>query len=184
VIGFDTGPGNLLMDAWTQRHLGKPYDHNGAWAASGRPNEAVLQRLLGHEFFSRPPPRSTGREMFNLDWIDGHLSPGLRAEDVQSTLLALTAETIARSVRAYCIGAEQIYLCGGGAHNAALRAHLASLLPGLSLGTTDELGIGSDWVEACAFAWLARQTLARQPANLPAVTGARGSRILGAVHFA
>jgi anhydro-N-acetylmuramic acid kinase len=184
VGGFDTGPGNLLMDAWVQRHLGKPYDESGAWAASGKPIGPLLDQLLAHEFFSRRPPKSTGRDIFNLDWIESQLSAGHRPEDVQATLAALTAETIAGGIRLHCTGVQRIWLCGGGAHNTTLLGRLADLLPGQSVGTTDDLGIGVDWVEACAFAWLARQTLAGQPGNLPAVTGARGPRILGAIHHA
>ena len=182
VHGFDTGPGNALMDAWVQRHLGRSFDKDGAWAQSGRADEKLLDALLTHEFFSRKPPKSTGRETFHLPWVEQHLSGREKPEDVQATLLALTANSIARSVRSYCAGTSEVYLCGGGARNGALIAALKALLPGVLIARTDELGIGADWVEACAFAWLAHQALQRQPGNLPAVTGASGLRILGAIY--
>jgi anhydro-N-acetylmuramic acid kinase len=182
VRGFDTGPGNALMDAWIQRHLGKPFDKDGAWAQSGRPDGKLLNTLLAHEFFSRKPPKSTGRETFHLPWVERCLSGRERPEDVQATLLGLTATTIASSVRSYCVGTTEVYLCGGGAQNGALNALLKAMLPGVLISRTDELGVGADWVEACAFAWLARQTLRRRPGNLPAVTGASGLRVLGAIY--
>jgi len=182
VRGFDTGPGNALMDAWILRHLGKPYDKDGAWAQSGCPDDKLLDTLLAHEFFSREPPKSTGRETFHLPWVEQYLSGRERPEDVQATLLALTATSIGRSVRSYCAGTREVYLCGGGAQNGALIALLKAMLQGVSIARTDELGVGADWVEACAFAWLAHQALQRRPGNLPAVTGARGLRILGAIY--
>jgi anhydro-N-acetylmuramic acid kinase len=182
VRGFDTGPGNALMDAWIQRHLGKPFDKDGAWAQSGRPDEKLLNTLLAHDFFPRKPPKSTGRETFHLPWMEQYLTGRERPEDVQATLLALTATSIARSIRSYCAGATEVYLCGGGAQSGALIAVLKAMLPGVIIARTDALGIGADWVEACAFAWLAHQALRRQPGNLPAVTGARGLRILGAIY--
>lgn len=182
VRGFDTGPGNALMDAWIQRHLGKPFDKDGAWAQSGRPDDKLLNMLLAQEFFSRRPPKSTGRDIFDLAWVEKYLTGRERPEDVQATLLALTATSIARSVRSYCAGATEVYLCGGGAQSGALIAVLKVMLPGLLIARTEELGIGADWVEACAFAWLAHQALQRRPGNLPAVTGARGLRILGAIY--
>lgn len=182
VRGFDTGPGNALMDAWIQQHLGKPFDKDGAWAQSGRPDDKLLNSLLADEFFSRKPPKSTGRETFHLPWVEQHLTGRERPEDVQATLLALTTSSIARSVRSYCAGTTEVYLCGGGAQNRALISSLKAMLPGVSIARTDELGVGADWVEACAFAWLANQALQRRPGNLPAVTGARGVRILGAIY--
>lgn len=182
VRGFDTGPGNALMDAWIQRHLGRPFDKDGAWAQSGRPDDKLLDVLLRHEFFSRKPPKSTGRETFDLPWVEQHLTGREKLEDVQATLLALTATSIARSVLSYCSGTREVYLCGGGARNSALIAVLKAMLPGVHIALTDKLGVGADWVEACAFAWLAHQALQRRPGNLPAVTGARGLRILGAIY--
>jgi anhydro-N-acetylmuramic acid kinase len=180
--GFDTGPGNMLMDAWIQRQQAKPFDRSGAWAQSGRVDDTLLDKLLAHEFFERPPPKSTGRDTFNLGWVTRHLRGTEKDEDVQATLLALTATTIARSIGSHCGDVEEIYVCGGGAHNTALIAGLRAALPARHIGLTDELGIGADWVEACAFAWLARQALHLIPGNLPAVTGARGPRVLGAIY--
>jgi len=182
VRGFDTGPGNALMDAWIQRHLGNPFDKDGAWAQSGRVDDELLNTLLAHEFFSRKPSKSTGRETFHLPWMERYLTGRERPEDVQATLLALTATSIARSIRSYCSGTTEVYLCGGGAQNGALTAVLKAMLPGVLIARTDELGVVGDWVEACAFAWLAHQALQRRPGNLPAVTGAKGLRILGAIY--
>ncbi len=182
VRGFDTGPGNALMDAWIQRHLGKPFDKDGTWAQSGHPDAKLLNMLLAHEFFSRKPPKSTGRETFHLRWVEQYLTGREKPEDVQATLLALTATGIVRSIKSYCAGTTEVYLCGGGAQNGALGAVMKAMLPEVRIGPTDELGVGADWVEACAFAWLAHQAVQRRPGNLPAVTGARGPRILGAIY--
>lgn len=182
VRGFDTGPANLLMDAWAQRHIGSAYDKDGAWAKSGNVLTPLLDALLGHEFFSRKPPKSTGRDLFNLGWLEARLAGGESAADVQATLLALTAESIARDIRNHCKGAREIYCCGGGADNAALIDAIRTALPGLRVASTAEIGIGPDWVEACAFAWLARQALHLRPGNLATVTGAIGARVLGAIY--
>lgn len=181
-LGFDCGPGNLLMDAWANLHLGTAYDKEGAWAASGQPLPELLTRMLAHPFFSAPPPKSTGRDEFNLAWLQRLLTPGMNPADVQSTLLQLTSTAIADAIERHCSEAEEIFLCGGGAHNQALAHDLSTRLPGRHLGLTDELGINTDWVEAFAFAWLARQALTGQPGNLPEVTGAKGKRILGAIY--
>lgn len=184
IRGWDTGPGNMLMDAWVQRHHGRRYDAGGAWAASGTCQPALLERLLDHPYFAAPPPKSAGREQFNLGWLDGVLN-GLPAPlapaDIQATLLELSAVSLARAVARECPGAEVLYICGGGAHNAALLAHLRNHLPH-PVDTTQALGLDPDWVEALAFAWLARQTLHQAAGNLPDVTGARGPRVLGAIH--
>lgn len=184
VTGFDCGPGNLLMDAWTQLHLGKQFDHDGEWAASGVVNTALLQTLLTHPFFACTPPKSTGRDMFHLEWLRPFLTEHHAPADVQATLMEFSACALADAILKHCPGADEIYLCGGGAHNSALRRRLAELLPGPKLGLTDELGIGADWVEAAAFAWLARRTHRREPGNLAEVTGANGPRILGAIYTA
>lgn len=184
VAGFDCGPGNLLMDAWCHQHTGSPYDKNGAWAASGKPIPRLLEDMLAHPFFELAPPKSTGRDMFNMAWLESLLSEKDDPADVQATLLELTAYSIAEAVSIHCIGSKELYLCGGGAHNQALVSRLIALLPALRIALTDELGIGADWVEAAAFAWLAKQTLEGKPGNLPAVTGAKGYRILGAIHLA
>lgn len=180
--GFDCGPGNLLMDAWCMQHLGKPYDDNGAWAATGKLLPALLEKMLGEPFFALPPPKSSGRDLFDMAWLNGKLKGGELAEDVQATLLELTCRTIAQAIQKCCAGATEIYLCGGGAHNQTLHRRLAALLPGSSVQTTDTLGVDGDYLEAVAFAWLAQQALHGKPSSLPAVTGARHPRILGAIY--
>lgn len=182
VTGFDCGPGNALMDDWIRTQLGHAYDKDGVWGAKGSPVPELLERLLGHPFFSRRPPKSTGRETFNLDWLCGTLSGNERPVDVQATLLALTATSIAHAINESCADAAEIYLCGGGARNHTLCKRIASLLPNRRVATTDELGIAAESVEAAAFAWLAARTLNRAPGNLPRVTGAAGPRILGAIY--
>jgi anhydro-N-acetylmuramic acid kinase len=182
VQGFDTGPGNMLMDAWTRRHLGTSFDRDGAWARSGSCIAGLLNSLLAHDFFSRTPPKSTGRELFNLVWLDRYLSGKENPADVQATLLDLTALSIAQSIKAYCRDVKEIYVCGGGAANSALMSRLTTEMTGVPIETTSKLGIDPDWVEACAFAWLARQALLLRPGNLPAVTGAKATRVLGAIY--
>jgi anhydro-N-acetylmuramic acid kinase len=180
--GFDCGPGNLLMDAWCTRHTGKPYDDNGAWAASGQALPGLLEQLLKEPFFFLPPPKSSGRDLFNMAWLHNKLQGNEAAADVQATLLELTCRTIAQAIRQHCVGAKEIYLCGGGAHNQTLRKRLSALLADCSIQTTGSLGIDGDYMEAIAFAWLAQQTLHGKPANLPQVTGAKHPCILGAVY--
>lgn len=182
VTGFDCGPGNLLLDAWTQKHLGAPFDRDGAWSASGKVLPNLLQNMLAHSFFAAPPPKSTGRDMFHLEWLNSLLPAQYSPEDIQATLLELSTRAIADSIKQYCPDADEIFLCGGGAHNTALTKSLSVLLPNLPISLTDTLGINADWVEAAAFAWLAFQAQHRLPGNLPAVTGARGARILGAIY--
>jgi len=180
VLGWDSGPGNVLMDDWISRERGLAFDANGDWAASGKVDHTLLTDLLAEPFFALPAPKSTGRDLFNPDWLLPHLQGGhWRSEDIQTTLCALTAQTIADAARSHRPAA--LFLCGGGAHNATLRRMLAAALPGVSMTTTAELGVDPDWLEAMAFAWLARCCLQNQPANLPAVTGATGPRILGAI---
>lgn len=185
VTGFDTGPGNGLMDAWTGRHRHQPFDHNGEWARSGTPSEALLERLLKQPYLQRQPPKSTGRELFCLSWLDKLLAEGfadLPADTVQATLAEFTAASIADALMRLCIPVEELYVCGGGAGNGFLMERLQARLPACRTATTEALGLHPDWVEACAFAWLARQTLAGSPGNLPGVTGARRAAVLGAVH--
>ena len=185
VRGWDTGPGNMLLDAWIRRHHGTHYDRDGAWAASGTVHSALLAALMKHAYLIPSPPKSAGREQFNLDWLDATLNglgEAVDAVDVQATLLEFTAGSLADAVQRECPGAQELYLCGGGAHNSALTQRISALLPRLRVATTAALGIDPDWVEALAFAWLARQTLHHVPGNLPAVTGARGRRILGAIY--
>ena len=176
--GYDCGPGNMLMDAWCMRHLQKPHDADGAWAESGKVLPRLLESLLAEPYFGLPPPKSSGRDLFNMAWLENHLHQDDAPEDVQATLLMLTATTIAEAVD----GAQEIYLCGGGAHNGALRRALCALLPRRSIRTTDALDVDGDYLEAIAFAWLARQNLLGHTANLPQVTGANHPCILGAIH--
>jgi len=182
VTGFDCGPGNCLLDAWIRLKRHKSYDAGGTWAASGHVIPSLLKKLLAHAFIRRRPPKSTGRDDFNLRWVKRVLSGDEQAADVQATLLEFTATGIARAVRSHCTGTREIYVCGGGARNRALLARLTTLLPGTRIATTAALGVEPEHVEALAFAWLARQTLKREPGNLPAVTGARGPRVLGAIY--
>lgn len=182
VTGFDCGPGNLLMDAWCQRHTGQPYDKNGEWGTEGRLIDALLTTWLSNPFFQQPPPKSTGYETFNLAWAEKFITDTYRPQDVQYTLTELTARGIADAIRHYCPDTREAYLCGGGAHNHLLASRIKHYLPDISLLKTDTLGISADWVEAAAFAWLAKQTLEGKPGNLPAVTGAIAPRILGAIY--
>jgi len=180
--GFDCGPGNMLMDTWAQLHLGRPYDEDGNWARQGKILPALLDRLLAHPFLNLLPPKSCGREQFNLAWLNMQLAGDESPADVQATLTALTASAAVNAVRGQCGAPDELYVCGGGARNGALMARLAEQLPGCRVATTDFLGLPADWVEAAAFAWLARRTLRGEPGNLPAVTGARGARVLGAIY--
>lgn len=185
VRGWDTGPGNMLLDAWIKRHRGAHYDRDGAWAASGTLHPGLLTALMRHTYLHLPPPKSAGREQFNLDWLDallGGLNETIAPTDVQATLLEFTAISLANAISRECRGAQALYVCGGGAHNNALMQRIRTHLPGVRVATTAALGIDPDWMEALAFAWLARQTLHHVPGNLPAVTGARGERILGAIY--
>jgi len=186
VTGFDTGPGNVLMDLWIARHLGKPYDEDGAWAAGGRVDDALLATLLDDAFFRLPPPKSTGRDLFHERWLDDRLArhPQLAAADVQATLTRLTAVSIAEAIRQETRGRapQAVYVCGGGAYNAVLLRELSAALDGVAVGSTEALGVAPNRVEALAFAWLGYRFMRRQPGNLPAVTGAKGLRVLGALY--
>ena len=182
VRGFDTGPANALLDAWCLRHTGQAFDADGAFAASGRVDEALLARLLDDPWFALPPPKSTGREQFHLDWVQAQLHGGESPADVQATLLELSAATCADALRAHQPGTARVIACGGGVRNPRLIERIAARLPGVAVESTAVHGLEPDYVEAMAFAWLARETLAGRPGNLPAVTGARGLRVLGVVH--
>ena len=196
VRGFDSGPGNMLLDLWANQQLGADCDRDGRLASTGAVIPDLLERMLDDEYFGRPPPKSTGRERFNEKWLAaklgreradlhaGHAHAGHAAADVQATLAELTARTIAAAIERCCPGAEDVFACGGGVHNPDLMRRLQAGLGGRPLTTTDALGIPADWVEAMAFAWLARQALNRSAGNLPEVTGARGPRVLGAVYAA
>ena len=187
VYGFDTGPANTLLDGWYRRHQphGNSYDAGGQWAASGRLIPALLEQLLAHPYFAAPAPKSTGREMFTLDWLDGELDGCAYAPaDVQRTLQSLTCHSIARQLPTHrdAPTRPELFVCGGGAHNAPLLAELASLLPDWHLTSTAQLGLAPDWVEGAAFAWLAQRFIQRKPGNLPAVTGASRPAVLGALY--
>ena len=183
VAGFDCGPGNMLMDAWCFQRTGRFYDEDGAWARSGLPQPDLLASLLSDPYFSLPPPKSTGRERFSLSWLKSHIAECgnrlMRTRDVQATLLRLTSQSLAEAVIRYAPAAEEVYLCGGGALNPALREDIARLLPTQHVGTTSELGIPPMDVEGLAFAWLTYARLAGIPGNCPDVTGAAGSRVRG-----
>lgn len=180
--GFDTGPGNMLLDAWVQRHTGRVYDEDGKWASSGHVIARLLDALLAHPYFCMAPPKSCGREQFNIEWLESKLVGGERVEDVQATLLEFSAKSIAQPIERWYGSPKELVVCGGGTHNNALLKRLSALLPRTRVLKSDILGVGADWVEALAFAWLARQTLRGLPGNLPSVTGASGSRILGAIY--
>ncbi|MBS99289.1 MAG: anhydro-N-acetylmuramic acid kinase [Oceanospirillaceae bacterium] len=182
--GFDTGPGNVLMDGWIKRHRGCAYDKDGLWAQQGQINTRLLEQLLSEPFFKQSPPKSTGRELFHQGWLDNHLQqlPSVAAEDVQATLTELTAISIAEAVKSLSLDNPALYLCGGGAYNPYLNQRIQAQLPALTVKTTAALGIEPDWVEAAAFAWLASMTLTGQPGNIASATGARGPRVLGAIY--
>jgi len=183
VRGFDTGPANALMDAWCERHTGHAYDADGAFAASGQVNATLLARLLADPWFALPPPKSTGREHFHLDWLQARMdgTPVSNA-DVQATLLELTARTVADALQMTQPDTRRVLVCGGGVRNPVLMARLAAYLPQAVVESTAVHGLDPDFMEAMGFAWLARETLAGRPGNLPAVTGASGRRVLGTVY--
>jgi anhydro-N-acetylmuramic acid kinase len=184
VSGFDTGPGNVLLDSWIGLHRGESYDSQGAWASSGKVVQAVLTAMLAHPFFALEPPKSTGREDFNLDWLQQLLAalPQQDPADIQACLLELTACSIAQAVDNSDIAVDEVFICGGGAYNTHLMERLAKLLQPRRLASTQYLGIEPEWVEASAFAWLAKQCLQQRPGNDAVVTGATGPRILGGIY--
>ena len=184
VTGFDTGPGNVLLDLWIARHLGRAYDEDGAWGAGGKVDPALLAALLDEPYFRQPAPKSTGRDLFHEGWLDARLAPfgALAPADVQATLTRLTAATIAHAIRAEGVAPDAVYVCGGGAYNGALLRAISAELDGVKVASTAELGVAPNRVEALAFAWLGWRFVQREPGNLPAVTGARGLRVLGALY--
>jgi anhydro-N-acetylmuramic acid kinase len=189
VRGFDTGPANCLLDAWATRHLQKPRDEGGQWAAEGQVDQDLLQHLLGDPYFALPPPKSTGRELFNLDWLQQQLAAHCAVRevaepapvDVQATLMALSVRSVADAILAHGADANDVLVCGGGVHNSELMRLLGLALAPRWVTSTGALGVDPDYVEVTAFAWLAMQRLAGLPGNLPSVTGASGERVLGAV---
>lgn len=185
VTGYDTGPGNVLIDLWVARHLGKEYDEDGAWAAGGKVHQRLLDVLLDEPYFHQPAPKSTGRDLFHGEWLDARLAqcPGVAPQDVQATLTALTAISIARAIKDESQAVQAVYACGGGAYNGTLLRMLAQELGGnIPVESTSVLGVAPNRVEALAFAWLGYRFMQRAPGNLPAVTGAKGLRILGALY--
>jgi anhydro-N-acetylmuramic acid kinase len=182
VRGFDTGPANALLDAWCLRHRGEPFDRDGAFARAGRVDDGLLARLREDPWFALPPPKSSGREQFHLEWVDAQLAGHEAPQDVQATLLELSAATAADALLAHQPATKRVLVCGGGVRNPRLIERIAARLPGCTVEPTDVHGLDADFVEAMAFAWIARQTLAGLPGNVPAVTGARGPRVLGVVY--
>ncbi|MEI8363563.1 MAG: anhydro-N-acetylmuramic acid kinase [Betaproteobacteria bacterium] len=183
VIGFDSGPGNMLLDAWIKQHMGLDFDADGAWASTGKVIAPLLSAMLAEPYFASPPPKSTGRDLFNDAWLTKKLSgENYQPQDVARTLLELTAQSIYNALLVDCGEVDSAYLCGGGARNTLLKIRLQAMLAPTKLDITDALGIGADWVEAIAFAWLAKQCIQQKTANLPQVTGAKGARILGAIY--
>ena len=186
VIGYDTGPGNMLMDAWCDKHLGKKFDKDAQFAMQGELNQALLTQLLEEPYLALNAPKSTGRELFNLPWLEAILSQhSLSAPDVQRTLCEYTAITIANDVKRYQVGeTPELLVCGGGARNPLLMSRLADLLSEWAVMPTDKKGVDSDNMEAMAFAWLAQRRMANLPSNLPEVTGASKPASLGVLYFA
>jgi anhydro-N-acetylmuramic acid kinase len=182
-LGFDTGPGNTLLDLWMQRSRNEPFDRDGAFGASGRVDEDLLRSFLAEPYLAAPPPKSTGRELFHLRWLETHLSGrrALEPADVQATLAELTAATIIAGVEGALPDCGRLIVCGGGAHNAHLLRRLAERSR-CAVGTTADYGLAPDWVEGAAFAWLARARLRGEPGNVPTVTGAHRPAVLGAVY--
>ncbi len=185
VSGFDTGPGNGLMDAWIKKHKQQSFDKDGAWASTGTINDKLLESLLTDSYFSLPAPKSTGKEYFNLEWLAKYTAIPARPQDIQATLTELSAKSIADAIKKAIDKQQdwhQLYVCGGGVHNPFLMARLKTHLADFEIKSTEKLGVSPDWMEAIAFAWLAKQTLEGKPGNLPSVTGAKGARILGAIY--
>ena len=184
VTGFDCGPGNALMDAWCQQHTGQPFDAGGAWAASGKLIPKLLAGLMDEPYFSKPPPKSTGRDLFSLQWLATKLTAfsTVAPEDIQNTLTEFTASACIAGVISYAKDSKQLIVCGGGAFNGYLLKRLQAGLPGVRVSTSDAHGLPALQVEAAAFAWLARRTVRREAGNVPGVTGAKGLRVLGAIY--
>lgn len=185
VRGFDTGPANALMDAWCQRHTGRTFDADGAYAASGAVDEGLLAGWRSDPWFALPPPKSTGREQFHLAWAEAHMGEGqYAAADVQATLLELTVATVADALLTQQPQTRRLLVCGGGVRNRQLMTRLAARLPGVQVESSAVHGLDPEYVEAMGFAWLAQRTMEGLAGNLPSVTGAKGPRILGAIHLA
>lgn len=186
VIGFDTGPGNALLDDWAQKNIGKEYDSNGEWAKQGKPHEKLLELMLTDSYFALASPKSTGREYFNMDWLSSYLeriSSDISPEDIQATLLQLSAITISDAIKNSLDSIDEVLACGGGAYNLLLMENLQNLLDdATSLTTTEKYGLTPDCIEAVTFAWLAKQRIENKPGNLPSVTGANKKVLLGGIY--
>lgn len=182
ITGFDTGPGNTLLDRWIELRCNQAFDRDGAWASEGKVIDRLLERFAAYHYFAKPPPKSTGLEEFNLEWLTRHDVLEYDAVDVQATLSELTASTVANDILKHASSTEEIFVCGGGAHNTDLLARLSRILPELRIDSTASVGLHPDWVEAAAFAWLAMRTMNEQTGNLPSVTGASRKVILGTIH--
>ena len=183
ILGFDTGPGNALLDAWIDHHLGEPFDRDGVWGAGGNPAPRLLAMLQGDPFIAREPPKSTGKETYNLGYVlEACEAFDLAPQSIQATLVEFTAWSIASAIRRWGPGSGDVVVCGGGRLNRCLMERLAAMLAHHQLLTSDDLGVDGDALEAAAFAWLAHRRLEGLPGNAPAVTGARGPRVLGAVY--
>lgn len=184
LLGYDTGPGNGLMDKWIKKHQGKDYDDRGRWAAQGQVNPELLATLMSTPYLSQPPPKSTGPELFNQQWLAGHIEnfSTIAPVDAQATLLEFTAQTISQALQSHLPNPMEVYFCGGGSYNTTLIQRLETLLHPRLIASTTQLGIPPEWVEAVAFAWLAKQTLDGKPGNEPTVTGATKASILGAIY--
>ena len=182
IVGFDSGPGNTLLDAWIRQQRDLPYDNNGQWAAAGVVIEALLDKLMADGYFELPAPKSTGFEHFNLGWLREFGVDGYEPVDVQATLSEFTARTVAGAIDRHSPATQEIFICGGGAHNQDLMRRLESRLPGKVIASTLQAGLDPDWVEAAAFAWLAMRTMNKRSGNLPGVTGASRKVVLGAIH--
>ncbi|MCG5525812.1 anhydro-N-acetylmuramic acid kinase [Ectothiorhodospira haloalkaliphila] len=183
--GFDTGPANALMDAWIRHERGQPWDAQGDWAAGGEVDDPLLASMLGDPYFMQPPPKSTGTEYFNLQWIKKQLQMADRhipARNVQRTLAELTVASASDAIIRHASSAQRVLVCGGGVHNRAVMEGLGRRLPNATVESTEAVGLSPDWIEAMAFAWLARETLAGRPGNVPSVTGARKAVVLGSIH--
>ena len=187
ITGFDTGPGNALMDDWVQRHLNHDFDRDGQWAMSGQCHQKLLSILFDESYFEMAPPKSTGKDFFNLQWLDNKLSQSsedISPNDIQATLLELSAVTIRDAIRRHAPDCKEILVCGGGVHNKVMMNHLRELHPTMDICSTEKYGLAPDAVEAIAFAWLAKRRIENQPSNLTSVTGADDQVLLGAIYQA
>lgn len=184
VTGFDTGPGNVLMDGWIAQHRGEHFDQGGQWAATGKIISTLLNNLMAEPYLQLSPPKSTGRELFHSGWLKAQLPDASTAEDIQATLNAFTARSVATALQTWAPQTQRLLVCGGGAHNTQLLSTLSGYLPNVCVETTSSHGMHPDWIEAAAFAWMAKETLAARPSNIPSVTGARHPVILGGIYSA